>query len=62
MIRIEVPQNEEISGGENNEGRKGVGHAICCRRVNKGSINLEERKRGVVWKDVDPYIIRIEVK
>ena len=31
-MAIEVPQNEEISGG----GRKGVGSAICRRGANRG--------------------------
>ena len=35
MIAIEVPQNEEISGGGKNGGRKGVGSAIRCRKVNR---------------------------
>ena len=39
---IEFPQNEEISGGRKNGGRKGVGSAICRRRVNRESINIKE--------------------
>ena len=31
VMAVEVPQNEEISGGENNGGRKGVGFAIHRR-------------------------------
>ena len=41
-MAIEVPQNEEISGGKKNERRKGVGSAIRRRRENKGSINIKE--------------------
>ena len=39
-MAIEVPQNEEISGGR----RKGVGSAIRWRRANRGSINIKEKK------------------
>ena len=35
-MAIEVPQNEEISGGGKNGERKGVGSAIRWRRVNEG--------------------------
>ena len=35
-MAIEVPQNEEISGGGKNEGRKGVGFAIRRGRANGG--------------------------
>ena len=42
VMAIEVPQNEEISGGEKNGGRKGVGFAIRRRRSNRGSINIME--------------------
>ena len=44
-MAVEVPQNEEISGGGKNGGRKGVGSAICRIRANKGSINIKERER-----------------
>ena len=35
-MAIEVPQNEEISGGGNNGGRKEVSSAICRREANRG--------------------------
>ena len=35
-MAIEVPQNEEISGGGNNGKKKGVGSAIRWERVNRG--------------------------
>ena len=35
-MAIEVPQNEEISGGGKNGGRKGVGSAIRRRGANTG--------------------------
>ena len=41
VMAIEVPQNEEISGGGKNGWRKGVGFAIR-RRANGGSINIKE--------------------
>ena len=47
-MAIEVLQNEEISGGGKNEGRKEVGSAICQIRVNRGSINIKERGQGEV--------------
>ena len=42
MIALEVPQNEEISGGEMNGGRKGVGSSIHRERANRGSINIKK--------------------
>ena len=41
-MAIEVPQNEEISGGGINVGKKGVGSAVSWRRANRGSINIKE--------------------
>ena len=48
MMAIEVTQNEEISGGGKNGGRKGVGSAIPRRRANKGSVHTKKRERGGV--------------
>ena len=42
VMAIEVPQNERISGGGKNGGRKGVNSAIRRRRVNMGSLNIKE--------------------
>ena len=39
-MAIEVPQNEEISGGEKNGGRKGVNSAIRRRGANRGAYTL----------------------
>ena len=61
MIAVEVPQDEEITGGGKNERRKGVGSAIH-RRAKRGSTNIGKRERGVVKRDADPYIIRVGVK
>ena len=58
-MAIEVPQNEEISGGGKNGGRKGVGSAIRLGGANRGGIHIKKRERGGV---VDPYIIRVGIK
>ena len=39
-MAVEVPQNEEISGGGKNGGRKGVGSAIRRVGVNRGAYTL----------------------
>ena len=39
-MTIEVPLNEEISGGGKNGERKGVSSAILQRRTNRGRVNL----------------------
>ena len=63
VMVIEVAQKEEMSGGGKNGEGKGFGFAICRKRANRGSLNIKERKQGgVVWRDVDPYIIRVGVK
>ena len=36
VMAIEVPQNEEISGGGKNGGRKGVGSAVRWGGANRG--------------------------
>ena len=62
VMAIEVPQNEEISGGGKNGWRKRVGSAIR-RRANGGSINIKEWEwGGVVKRDVDFYIVRVGIK
>ena len=61
-MAIEVPKNEEISGGGKDGGRKGVGFAICWGGTNRGGIHIEKRERGFVKRDVDPYIIRVWIK
>ena len=40
VMAIEVPQNEEISGGGKNGGRKGVSSAIRRRRANRVGYTL----------------------
>ena len=62
-MAIEVPKNEEISGGGKDGRREGIGSAIRWGGANRGSIHIEKRKRGgVVKRDVDPYIIRVGIK
>ena len=39
---IEVFQNEEISGEEENGVRKGIGSAFHQKRANRESINIKE--------------------
>ena len=41
-MAIEIPQNEEISGGGKNGYKKGVGSAIRQRRANRGSIYIKK--------------------
>ena len=41
-MSVEVPQNEEISGGGKNGGRKGVGSAVRQRRADRWSVNIKE--------------------
>ena len=38
---IDVPQNEEISGGKNGR-KRGIGFAIRRRGGNRGSINIKK--------------------
>ena len=41
-MTMEIPQNEEISGGGKNGGRKGVDSAIRRRRANRGGLHLKK--------------------
>ena len=63
-MAIEVPQNEEISGGRKNGGREGVGSAIRWGGANRGGgVHIKKSHRGgAVKRDVDPYIIRVGIK
>ena len=63
-MAIEVLQNDKISRGKNG-GRKEVGSAIRQRGANRGGggvIHIKKRERGVVKRDVGPYIIRVGIK
>ena len=42
VMAVEVPQNEGISRGGKNGGRKGLGSAIRRRGANRGSINIKK--------------------
>ena len=48
-MAIEVPQNEEISGGGKN-GRKGVSSAIHRRGVNRGDTRYE--REGELLREI----------
>ena len=61
-MAVEVPQNEEISRGEKNGGRKGIASAIRHRIANRGTYTLRNERGEVVKRDVDPYIIRVGIK
>ena len=47
-MAIEVPRNEEISGGGKNGGRKEVNFSIRQRRANRGSVDIKKREIGGV--------------
>ena len=62
-MAIEIPQMEQISGGEKNRGRKGVGSAIRQKGANRRGVYIKKSQRGgVVKRDVDPYIVRVGIK
>ena len=42
VMAIEVPQNEEISEGGKNGGRKGISSAICWVRANRGGVHIKK--------------------
>ena len=50
-MAIEVPQNEEISGGGRNKGRKEVGSAIC-RRANRGAYTLRNESKEELLREM----------
>ena len=60
-MAIEVPQNEEISGGKNRE-RKGVGSAIRQGGVNRGAHTLTNESEEELLRDVDTYAIIVGIK
>ena len=51
-MAVEVPQNEEISGGEKNGGRKGVDSAIR-RRANKGAYTLKNGSEEELIREME---------
>ena len=61
-MAIEVPKNEEISGGGKNGGREGIGSAIRWGGANRRGAHINKSHRGgVVKRDVDHYIIRVGI-
>ena len=50
-MAIEVPQNEEISGGGNG-GRKGIGSAIRRGRVNRGAYTLRKKSKEELLREM----------
>ena len=52
MIALEVPQNEEISGGGKSEGRKGVGSAIRRRRANRVAYTLRNNTEEELLREM----------
>ena len=61
-MAIEVPQNEEISGGGKSGGEK-ESVLPSVGEESMGGVHIEKREQGeVVKRDVDPYIIRVGIK
>ena len=52
MIAIEVSQNEEISGGGTDEGKKGIGSAIRRSRANRGSYTLRNENEEELFREM----------
>ena len=53
-MAIEVPQNEEISGGGKNGKRKGIGSAIRCRGANRGAYTLKNDTEELLRETLTP--------
>ena len=51
-MEVEVPQNEEISGGEKNGGRKGVGYTMHRRRANRGAYTLRNDNEEELLREI----------
>ena len=51
-MAIEVPKNEEISGGGKDGGRKGVGSAICWGGANRGAYTLREESEEELLREM----------
>ena len=52
VMAIDVPQNNEISGGGKNGGRKEVGSAISQRKANRGSINMRKDRKEELFSEM----------
>ena len=51
-MAIEVPQNEEISGGRKSGGRKGVGSAIRWGGANRGAYTLRNDSEEDLFREM----------
>ena len=52
-MAIEVPKNEEISGGGKDEGRKGVGSAIRWRGANRGGgVHIKKESEKELFREM----------
>ena len=62
-MAIEVPQNEEISGGGKDGGREGVGSAIRWEGADRGAYTLRNDTEEELLREMfDLYIIRVGIK
>ena len=64
-MTIEVPQNEEISGGGKNGGGKGVVLSSVGEERTEGAYTLRNESEEKLFREmlsfVDPYIIRVGI-
>ena len=51
-MAIEVPQNEEISGGEKNGGKKGLGSAIRWEGSNWEGIHIKKESEEELLREM----------
>ena len=51
-MAIEVPKNEEISGGRKNGGRKGIGSAIRWGGANRGVYTLRKESEEKLLREM----------
>ena len=51
-MAIEVPQNEEISGGRKNGGREGIGSAIHWGGANRGAYTLRNDTKEELFSEM----------
>ena len=51
-MAIEVSQNEEISGGGKNGGRKGIGSAIRWGGANRGAYTLRNESEEELLREM----------
>ena len=51
-MAIEIPQNEEISGGGKDGGREGIGSAIRCGGANRGAYTLRKESEEELFREM----------